>query len=98
MSKPDRNRCRGCGKLLKFIRTPAGKWEPCNPELVRPDGKQMLVFNDGTVGKTHPRIQFGFISHFATCPRAELFKRKKPKTTKKAASVAGRLFDKRRWR
>lgn len=93
MKQAQGSRCRGCGKLLKFIRTVAAKWEPCNPELVRPDGKQMLVFNDGTVGKTHPRIQFGFISHFATCAKAELLKREKPKTTKRAASISGRLFD-----
>ena len=89
-------RCRKCGKLIKFIRMMSGKWEPCDPALARPDGELQLVFSDGTVGKHHARLDFGFISHFATCPDAEFFKRKKSRSkelAKKTAGDLGKLFD-----
>lgn len=70
------NRCRGCGAIIKFIRSTANKPIPVNTQAVRVDGEQLLVFADGTVGKTHARLTHGFVSHFADCPKAKLFKSK----------------------
>ncbi|HEX8184672.1 MAG TPA: hypothetical protein VF747_07965 [Blastocatellia bacterium] len=84
-------RCSGCGKLVKFIRSLAGKWIPVNPEMVRVGGEQMLVFADGSVGKSHAKLTFGFITHFATCAKAEFFKGAKPNQARATRQrVAGR--------
>ena len=92
-------RCTKCRRLIKFIQMLSGKYEPCDPAMVRPDGNRLLVFSDGTVGRTHARLDFGFISHFATCPHAKSFKRKKAKAHdrssrgKKTSPDSGKLFE-----
>lgn len=67
-------RCRGCGQIIKFIRSTADKPIPVNTQPILANGAKLLVFADGTVGKTHAKLKHGFISHFASCPRAEQFK------------------------
>jgi hypothetical protein len=80
-------RCTGCGAIIKFVRSLAGKPIPVNPEFVKADGEKLLVFTDGAVGKSQGSFTGGYVSHFATCPKAAFFKRAKPH---KAARVAGR--------
>ncbi len=53
--------CKGCGKTIEWIRTPAGKQMPVDPELVT------VVLADG-------RIVRGRVPHWVTCPKAQDFK------------------------
>ncbi len=80
--------CRGCGKPIKWIRTPGGKRMPVDPEQVTywntPDGKERIVTPNGEVlpceipeSKDHLRrvTGIGYIPHWATCPQADKFKK-----------------------
>ena len=78
--------CRACHKQIKFIKTTAGKWEPCDPEkhsIIKGDGGTMCLVTDaGEVVWGYPASRengancSGYISHFATCPCAEQFRRR----------------------
>lgn len=78
--------CRGCGKPIYWIKTPAGKSIPCDPEQVRywkrPGGSQKIVTPWGEVvsaelsGDLNDTTYVGYISHFATCPQANSFRRR----------------------
>lgn len=61
-------KCRGCEAEIDFVKNKyTGKRIPVNLEYIR------VVTDDG-------RVIRGRISHFATCPKAEQFrKNKKPK-------------------
>lgn len=73
--------CRGCKAPMLMIYSAGDKWMPCQPETVVVDGKRMLVFGNGTVGRSHESFTSGHESHFAYCPKAKQFK---PKRTVKA--------------
>ena len=78
--------CRGCGKQIIWTRTPAGKSMPCDPELVtywqKAGGSQKIVTPGGEVlsaeltGDPEKATGRGYISHFATCPESDKFRRK----------------------
>lgn len=78
--------CRGCGAPIIWISTPAGKSMPCDPEQIaywkKPGGTQKIVTPDGEVvsaelsGDLNEATGVGYISHFATCPRANSFRRR----------------------
>ena len=84
--------CRGCGKTIAFIKTKNGKSIPVDPEpvqFVRADEYQKFVTELGTIERGRPmdgdeldaeRFLIGYRSHFATCPAAEDFRRKKNKS------------------
>lgn len=85
--------CRGCGKLIAFIKTKNGKSIPVDPEPIRflpEDDYNKFVTMDGTVkrGKEYEGDELdaerymmeGYRSHFATCPAADDFRRKKNKS------------------
>ena len=78
------NTCRACGAPVKWIKTKNGKAMPCNPEkiafLPEKSGDKVFILENGEVTKgstdgmsTHE----GYISHFATCPAADEFRRKR---------------------
>lgn len=54
--------CKGCGKEIEWIRTEAGKQMPVDPDPVT------VVLKDG-------RVVRGYIPHWATCEKAQEFKR-----------------------
>lgn len=77
--------CRGCGAPIVFVKSALGKYIPCDPKLVRyranPTGKELVVVE----GEGAVRCDLDFdglptgmarISHFATCPKADQFRRK----------------------
>ncbi len=64
--------CKGCGKTIEWIRTPAGKQMPVDPGLVT------VVLADG-------RVVRGHTPHWATCPKAQDFRR----TTEAAPTQEG---------
>lgn len=84
--------CSKCGKQIMWIKTKAGKNMPCNPSFVyykeQKGGKDRIVITNGEVAvgtvQDYPEhaTGFGYISHFATCEAAQMFRKKK-----KAAAV-----------
>lgn len=80
--------CRSCGAKIKWIKTTAGKNMPCDPELVTADDCDagiVLVTEEGDVVKITSQTVLsgegchsveGYVSHFATCPNADKFRRK----------------------
>ena len=76
--------CKGCGQLIRWIRTPGGKSMPCDYDQVTywqtPGGTKKIVTPNGEVvsaelsGELDKATGVGYISHFATCPRAEAFR------------------------
>lgn len=75
--------CKSCGQPIKFVKTTLGKAMPVNVDPIeyRPDenGPITIVTAAGRVirGKEdHTANLFGYMSHFATCPDADKFRRK----------------------
>jgi len=64
--------CKACGKEIYFLTTKRGNLIPVNAETIS-------VF-DRVAVDNHRAIEFdprkGHISHFADCPRGELFRKK----------------------
>jgi hypothetical protein len=73
--------CRGCGAEIKWIRSKKGKPIPCEvkpalytplwhvgAKVVTPEGEVKTIIEGG-------ESIFGYLSHFATCPFAERFRR-----------------------
>ena len=77
--------CKGCGAEIFFIRTKLGKSMPVDEKPVPyfKGTEAKIVTYDGDVvignldGPEEDFIGFGRISHFATCPKANKFRRKK---------------------
>lgn len=70
-------KCSGCNADILLIETINHRRMPCDPMLCKADGKRQLLFPDGTTGRTHALYKYGHESHFATCPKAGNFRRKK---------------------
>ncbi len=70
------NRCRGCAAKVRWVTTASGRKMPVDPDPVRPDGERLFVWPDGEVGRTHPGFTSGYVSHFATCPKAGSFRKR----------------------
>lgn len=84
--------CRGCGKLIDWIRTNGGKKMPVDmdpvPFVADRNGTEFFVRRDGSVtagrraeGKD-TRAETGYTSHFATCPKADDFRKKEARQKK----------------
>lgn len=79
--------CKGCGQQIIWMRTASGKIMPVDPTLVDyvevEGGKKRVVTPDGLVVaaetdnvKNGEGDGVGYISHFATCPAADRFRRR----------------------
>ena len=79
-------KCRGCGAEIAFIKTVKGKTMPVNPEsiyFIPAGGPNTYVMIDGTVERGREPTwedqgtptQIGYISHFATCPERDKFRK-----------------------
>lgn len=77
--------CKGCGAEIFWIKTRYGKSMPVDEKPVpyfKGDNAK-IVTDDGDVvrgnldGPEEDFIGFGYISHFATCPKAGKFRRKR---------------------
>lgn len=78
-------KCRACGAEIMFIKTQAGKTVPVDSESRRffpcKDGKELFVLPDGSTKRGRSMkaevdgAEIGFISHFATCPEADAFRK-----------------------
>ena len=80
-------KCKGCGKTILWIKTVSGKSMPCDPEpvtywekqkaagkVVTPNGEVISCEFDGDTSKA---TGTGYISHYATCPSAGQFRKRK---------------------
>ena len=79
-------KCRACGAPIIFLKTAKGKTMPVDEGAVffkaHPDGKELFILGDGStmrgnqVSDRAEGDQFGYISHFATCPNADDFRKR----------------------
>lgn len=86
--------CRGCGAEIGFIKTVAGKTMPVNVKPIRfakDGGKEVFVLENGTVvhgtslteSQAAPDEMVGYVSHFATCPASDSFRKSRKSDRKK---------------
>ena len=78
-------RCKSCGAEIIFIKTRIGGkpmpcdakqvdyWEGKGDKVMTPRGE---VINCTLKPQRQPAAGFGYVSHFATCPAADTFRRK----------------------
>ena len=79
--------CRGCGAHIVWIPTPGGKSMPCDAEQVlyraRKGANGKVITPNGEVLSADIDVApetatgVGYVSHFATCPAANEFRRRK---------------------
>ena len=88
MNNCNYGRCASCGRMIIWIRTPAGKNMPCDTEIVtyrkQKGGKEKIVTLNGEVNsgeivdtRAMDATGIGYISHFATCPNASKHRKRK---------------------
>ncbi len=80
-------KCRGCGEEIVFIRTPTGRKMCCDAGLIPYwkdiRGRERIVTRDGEVvacrleGEAKDITDVGHRPHWASCPAADQFRRKK---------------------
>lgn len=78
-------KCKACGAEMIFIKMRSGKSMPVDekPVAYYKGDKNKIVTDDGEVircnldGSSDEFLGFGYVSHFATCPAAERFRRRK---------------------
>ena len=92
-------KCKGCGEEIIFIKSPAGKFIPCNPSKViysNPgEGKARVVTQSGeviscTVGAdddTSKAVGVGYIPHWSTCKAANQFRKRRKKESPLESSL-----------
>ena len=79
--------CRGCSAEIGFIMTVGGKTIPVNPEEItykqKAGGSLKIVTPNGEVlsgerpSDPQKATGIGYISHFATCPASDSFRKLK---------------------
>jgi hypothetical protein len=62
--------CKGCGANIVWIKTASGKSTPID---AKPERRYISIDYNWVLMDTH-------ISHFATCPKADSFRKSKSKT------------------
>lgn len=79
-------KCKKCGAPIFWVISPAGKWIPCDEGLIpykqKEDGKDYVVSDDGLVIRCDLKFEglptgLARTAHWATCPYADSFRRKK---------------------
>lgn len=82
------SKCRACGAPIVWITTSNGKKMPCDAEPViyqaNRRGKDLIVTPNGEVlkgtvvpnGSAMIADGYGYISHYATCPQADSFRKR----------------------
>lgn len=75
-------KCKSCGADIVWIQTLGGKPMPCDakpiPFVEDSTGSLNLVTSEGRVIRAKADAtseQFGYVSHFATCPNADVHRR-----------------------
>lgn len=79
--------CKGCGATIQWVRLTNGRMMPVNPTPVyyedRRDSDAVIITEDGRVSCGHTEAVAvvgskvrGWVSHFATCPAADKYRRR----------------------
>ena len=69
------DRCAACGKRILFTRTQRGKWLPVDWDSV--SSTTLLEHADGRTAPAYdPKTMK---AHFATCPQADFFRKRRPR-------------------
>lgn len=86
-------KCRACGAEIMFIKSVAGKTIPVNAEQItyeqKAGGSMKVVTPNGEVISGELAVDpqkatgIGYISHFATCPEADSFRKKRKSDRKR---------------
>ena len=95
-------KCKGCGREIIWIATPAGKSMPCDPRLVyfREDKtvRDRIALKTGavvcgTICGQEEATGAGYVPHWSTCLKSGFFRRgvEKPKKETEAQGVQIRL-------
>lgn len=92
--------CKGCGRPIGFVKTPAGKHLPVNPRPIYfepdPKGDLWLVNYRGEIVRCYeiqpPGIYdphtVGYMPHWPTCAAADRFKKQKDEKVAKQKEAA----------
>lgn len=91
------SKCKSCGADIIWIVTPNGKKMPCNNQRIHykqnfHKGSMVLVLPNGKIDRGDLDIEsdkFGYISHFATCPSANLHRKAKENLQLSIADMRG---------
>jgi hypothetical protein len=77
----ERKKCKKCGTPIYFIKLKSGRFAPVNIGLIKvvkaEGGIITLVTRDGRTLRNPPAGTKGFVSHFATCPSSNHFRRRR---------------------
>lgn len=84
MIRQNYSTCKGCHAQVLWTQAANGSWMICNPEVILftpGGGTETFVTPEGKVvrGKRSAEGQVGYISHWATCPNRDQFKKEKKK-------------------
>ena len=84
----DHSRCRACQKVIRWAKTDNGKPIPMDPDPV-PDGNYVVTAQgvSHALKKNEEPTGAAYVSHFATCPQRDQFRRRTPAA---AANTGGR--------
>lgn len=82
--------CKGCGRSIIWIQTPSKKSMPCDPDekayRKNPKGRDSIMTRNGEAVRCDIIGAFqnysdadgiGYVPHWATCPNADQFRRRK---------------------
>jgi hypothetical protein len=69
----EESKCKGCGAPIIWITTPEGKAHPVDAKPMKVYVKVREVL-DGFEDEEVWKLQDGFMTHFATCPKANEFR------------------------
>jgi hypothetical protein len=70
-------KCKACGKEIYFLKTSKGNMMPVNAESISQDDRDFINSNLYREGDVLFDPKKGHISHFADCPEAKKFRKKK---------------------
>lgn len=90
-------KCKSCGADIIWIVTPNGKKMPCDNQRIYykqnvHTGGMTLVLPNGKLDRGDLDLEsdkFGYISHFATCPSANLYRKSKENKQLTIADMRG---------
>lgn len=100
MREPRTPTCRSCGTPIRYVRGESGSWIPVDRE---PDEELGNMLVEGGVAEVLSTTQLAaaraegyslYVSHFATCPRAHVHRRRTSRSVAadREASGQGALF------
>lgn len=81
------SRCKGCGNPIVWVSNQNGKNMPCDPGFVPywedKNGDSIIINGEGRTvrcfldGEPETMTDTGRIPHWATCPQADMFRKKR---------------------